>query len=186
MKDKYSIVFIPKNEIVEEIKKIKLTLAKNIGWFNSKNSIAHITICEFNSSETEIKRINTQINRKVATLSSFKIFLDEFDSYPNGAFYIKPTEDSKSKMKRTMQLISNSFTTSKKYKSNDPHLSIARKLNSENLEIAKKMFQKVELSFDCNAIYLRKFNPNKKQYDIINSFPLNDDGFNTPTQLSLF
>lgn len=89
MKDKYSIVFIPKNEIVEEIKKIKLTLAKNIGWFNSKNSIAHITICKFNSSETEIKRINTQINRKVATLSSFKIFLDEFDSYPNGAFLYK-------------------------------------------------------------------------------------------------
>lgn len=57
MEDKYSIAFIPDSKTSEEVKKLKLQLADEIGWYNSKNSLAHITICEFTSTDKEIEII---------------------------------------------------------------------------------------------------------------------------------
>lgn len=51
MQHTYSIVFQPNHEIVMQLKQYKNMLADRIGWFHSKNSLAHITIAEFNASD---------------------------------------------------------------------------------------------------------------------------------------
>lgn len=168
MENKYSLAFIPDNIVTDEIKKIKLQLADEIGWFNSKNSLAHITICEFTSTEIEI--IKKQISRITASFSPFDVELVDYDSYPNGAFFIKPSEKSKEDLKKIMKNLTASLTIKKMYKSSDPHLSIARKLDDNKLKRASDLFQKIELMFFCDRIYLRKFNPELKQFDVIESF----------------
>jgi hypothetical protein len=47
MEKQYAIAFHPYEEIIEKVKEIKMDLATKIGWYNSKNALAHITICEF-------------------------------------------------------------------------------------------------------------------------------------------
>lgn len=168
MEEKYSIVFMPDNATIEEVKKMKLQLAEKIGWYNSKNALAHITICEFHSSDIEI--IKKQIYRIASTCSPFEVELDGYDSYPNGAFFIKPSEHSKVALKNIMKKITTSLILKQIYKSNEPHLSIARKLDHEKLSIAYNLFLKTTLHFQCDKVYLRKFNSNLKQFEIIDSF----------------
>lgn len=186
MEDKYSIAFIPDSKTSEEVKKLKLQLADEIGWYNSKNSLAHITICEFISTDKEIEIIKKKIARITKTFTPFQVLLNGFDSYPNGAFYISPSENSKKGLKKIMKSLTSSLIEKKMYKSNEPHLSIARKLSLEKLAIAHKLFQETELSFQCDKIFLRKFNPNIKQFEIINSFDFNSEPCSEGIQGTLF
>mgnify|MGYP003679080430 CR=1 FL=1 len=169
MENKYSLAFIPDDIVIDEVKKIKLQLADEIGWFNSKNSLAHITICEFTSTEIEIIKI--QISRITASFSPFDVELVDYDSYPNGAFFIKPSEKSKEDLKKIMKILTTSLTIKKMYKSSEPHLSIARKL---------------EVNFWCESVFLRKFNPDLKQFEIVDSFQFKGEKSTEIIQGTLF
>jgi 2'-5' RNA ligase len=184
MENKYSITFIPDAIVIDKVKEIKLRLADNIGWFNSKNSLAHITICEFTSNEIEI--IKNQISRITATFSPFNVKLVDFESYPNGTFFIKPSKDSKEDLKKIMKNLTASLTIKKMYKSSEPHLSIARKLDNEKLKIAIDLFQKIELTFLCTSVFLREFNPSLKQFEVIDSFLFKSEKPNHAIQGTLF
>lgn len=184
MENKYSIVFIPNTTIINEVKKMKIQLSDKIGWFNSKNSTAHITICEFSSSEIDV--IKNQISRITANFSPFEVKLVDYDSYPNGAFFIKLSENSKDDLKKIMKNLTATLIIKNMYKSNDPHLSIARKLDAERLKIASILFQKTELTFLCDRVYLSKFNPEIKQFEIIDSFLFKSEKSNDNIQFNLF
>ncbi len=186
MENKYSLAFIPDSNTIEEIKKMKLQLGDKIGWYNSKNSLAHITICEFSTTENNIEIIKKQINRKTSTYSPIEIELNGFDSYPNGAFFIKPSEDSKSELKNMMKSLTNSLTIKDMSKSSNPHLSIARKLDDQKLNTANNLFQNINLSFLCHSVFLRKFNPSIKQFEIIDSFEFKNENSSEEIQGSLF
>jgi 2'-5' RNA ligase len=184
MENKYSLAFIPDDIVIDEVKKIKLQLADEIGWFNSKNSLAHITICEFTSTEIEI--IKNQISRITASFSPFDVELVDYDSYPNGVFFIKPSEKSKEDLKKIIKILTASLTIKKMYKSIEPHLSIARKLDVEKLKIANNLFQKIEVKFLCERVFLRKFNTNLKQFEVIDSFQFKGEKSTQVIQGSLF
>ncbi|HTG66540.1 MAG TPA: hypothetical protein VL859_09210, partial [Flavobacterium sp.] len=62
MQNRYSLVISPSEEIIALVKTMKEELAKEIGWFHSKNSLAHITINEFMATENEIEIIKKQLN----------------------------------------------------------------------------------------------------------------------------
>ena len=61
MQHTYSIVFQPNQEIVMQLKQYKNLLAHRIGWFHSKNSLAHITIAEFNASSEQLPIFTKQL-----------------------------------------------------------------------------------------------------------------------------
>lgn len=184
MENKYSIAFIPDDSVIEEVKKMKLHLANEIGWYNSKNSLAHITICEFTSTEIEI--IIKQISRIIAGFIPFEVKLKGFDNYPNGAFFIKPSEKSNDDLKKIMKELNSSLNIKKMYKSSEPHLSIARNLDPEKLTIAQKLFEETELSFQCDKVFLRKLNLDKKQFEIVNSFEFKSEPSSQEIQGTLF
>lgn len=186
MEEKYSIVFMPNLTVIEEVKKRKLQLAEKIGWYNSKNAVAHITICEFHSTETKIGILKKQIDRIASSFSPFEVELNEYSSYSNGTFFIKPSENSKVELKKIMKELTTSLAIKKIYKSNEPHLSIARKLNPENLSIASNLFQQIALSFLCDSIALRKFNSNLKQFEIVTTFPFKNENNLHNKQTTLF
>ena len=187
MQNRYSLVISPSEEIIALVKSMKEELAKEIGWFHSKNSLAHITINEFMASDTEIEIIKKQLNSIAESLKPVQVRLNAFDNYPNGAFFIAPDAVSKIDLKEIMKHINQSFRIRTILKNNEPHLSIARKLSPENIALSYRLFSEtINLNFLCNSIALRLFNPEIKQFEIIDYFEFKDNPKPTLVQGTLF
>jgi 2'-5' RNA ligase len=171
MEKKYSVVIHPSEEIIEAIKLMKELLATEIGWFNSKNSIAHITICEFTIDDSQIDKLKQKLIKVCDSFTPFEVLLDHFGSYESGAFFIAPNEESKENLKPIMKKTQEALQLSNLKKSSDPHISIGRKLTPENLKIASQLFTTIAMDFSCKEIILREFDPVRKQFFVIDSIP---------------
>ncbi|RED22467.1 2'-5' RNA ligase [Flavobacterium cutihirudinis] len=185
MKKTYSVVFYSK-ALVEPVKELKDRLRIKIKWYNSCNSEAHITICEFEIDESQLDAIKQKLSQISDTFTPFQVVLNHFDSFPNaGAFFIGVTEESKKNLVPIMKKTHETFK-SLKHKSDIPHLSIGRRLTPENLKIASEIFTTIDLQFECNEIVLREFDPKVKQFFVIDSFPFGSNPEPELVQGSLF
>ncbi|MCV9933951.1 2'-5' RNA ligase family protein [Flavobacterium sp. LS1R47] len=171
----YSVAIYPPEPIIAIIKAMKEQLAKEVGWFNSKNSVAHNTICEFKVSDKELELVKSKLNRLCDSFEPFEIQLDRFNSYTNGAFVITPNEVSKNKLKPIMKRVQQSLLITNMKKSDNPHLSIARRLSPENIKIANQIFTTVDINFVCDNIVLRQFDDTIKQFIVIDTFKFNSN-----------
>lgn len=187
MENRYSIVISPPEAIIDLVKTMKNELSQEIGWFHSKNSLAHITINEFMAHESEIENIKKQLASICETLAPIQVHLNTFNHYPNGAFFIAPDEVSKIELKAIMKHVNQYFRVKTLFKNSEPHLSIARKLSSEYISKSYKLFSKpIDLNFDCVGVTLRQFNPNVKQFEIITHFDFKNKPKPTFEQGTLF
>lgn len=187
MQSLYSIVIHPSEDIIALVKTMKEELAEAIGWFNSKNSIAHITINEFEADAKAIERIKKQLLQITDALEPVTVHFDGYGSYPNnGAFFIAPDTVSKQQLKVIMKAINDGLTIKAMFKSSEPHLSIARRLTPEKTAIANSIFTTMALHFLCDSVVLRKFNAERKQFDVTDTFQFNSNKQTAGTQGSLF
>ncbi|MCD9575083.1 2'-5' RNA ligase family protein [Flavobacterium soyae] len=171
MEKKYSAAIYPSQDVIDSIKTMKNYLKSKIDWYNSSNSVGHITICEFTITESEIDKYKQKLFKVCDTFTPFQVHLDHFGSYDNaGAFYIAPNEESKNNLKPIMKKIQESLKPLKLKKSDDPHMSIGRKLTPENLKIASQLFTTIDIDFSCKEIVLRELDPVKKQFFVIDTF----------------
>jgi 2'-5' RNA ligase len=175
MEKHYSVAIYPSEEVIALVKSMKEELAQEVGWFHSKNSVGHITICEFKTTAAAIEIIKNQLRIVCNTLKPVEVCLNEFDSYPNGAFFISPNNNSKKSLKPIMKRVQESLHKLNMQKSDDPHLSIARRLTPKKLERAKSLFILIDVHFLCDSIVLRKFDKNIKQFFAIDEFKFNDN-----------
>lgn len=145
---------MPPEAIIQEIKVMKLQFAEAIGWFHSKNSLVHSTICEFEIDGNESAQIAVQITQACTYLKSQVVIFDHFDYFEkNGAYFIAPNTESEEFLKTAMKIINKKITPKGKVTSSLPHLTIARRLSTENQAIAKKLFQEIDLSFLCKSVF---------------------------------
>lgn len=165
-KPQYSIVILPPQEGIKYVADLKNELNAKIGWYNSRNAKAHVTICEFTADIDELERIINDLKEIASYETPQRLTFDGVDSYANGAVYLKPNAQTKAPLTELMVRVQKNLGITNQYKSKSPHMSIGRKMNEENVEIALNMFANAKLEFICNNLVLRKFNPNKKQYDI--------------------
>ncbi|WPR70657.1 2'-5' RNA ligase family protein [Flavobacterium sp. NG2] len=187
MQNRYSIVISPPDEIIALVKSMKEALAKEIGWFHSKNSLAHITINEFMATENEIESIKKQLYNICDAIQPKTVSLDHFDTFPNGAFFLAPDEVSKTNLKHILKQFNQSFKVKTLFKNSEPHLTIGRQLKSEHITIAYRLFSNpIAIQFVSDSIALRLFNPTKKQFEIIDRFDFNDNPKPTLEQGRLF
>ncbi|MGQ7944691.1 2'-5' RNA ligase family protein [Flavobacterium sp. WC2509] len=154
---------------------MKDQLANEVGWYNSRNSVGHITICEFTATDEIIEIIKKQISQLCNSLSPINVNVNTFGSFPNGAFFIAPDSDSKKDLKHIMKHFNKSLRLHNMKKSDNPHLSIARRLSPENLEKANQFFNAINLDFICDSVVLRQFDENVKQFFVIDTFPFTDN-----------
>lgn len=169
--EKYSLVFQPCEKVIAAVKSIKESLKAKIGWFSSCHSLAHITICEYYADRDGLSYIKKQVEEVLKYEHSQYVYFDEYSAFPkSGAFFIAPALKSKQFLKLKMQAITNVDFATQLYKSEEPHLTVGRKLDQEKLAIAFEHFKSIDLDFFCSSIFLRKFNPIRKQYDIIEEF----------------
>lgn len=179
MQNRYSIVISPPDTIIALVKSMKEQLAEEIGWFHSKNSLAHITINEFMATDTEIEDIKRQLTVICDTLEPIAVHFDSFDTYPNGAFFIAPDEASKTGLKKVIKQIHQSLLVPTLFKNSEPHMSIARQLKPKGISSAYRLFIYTDLNFVCDSVSLRRFNPTLKQFEITDRFEFgnNPDSF---------
>ncbi|WP_035651020.1 2'-5' RNA ligase family protein [Flavobacterium sp. ASV13] len=187
MEKTYSVVFHPSPEVIDAIKTMKDFLRSKIKWYNSCNSVAHITICEFTIDESQFGNFNQKLVKICNTFSSSTVYLNDFGSYQNsGAFFINPNEDSKNNLKPIMKKIHETLKSLKLKKSDDPHISIGRRLTPENLKIASQLFTTINMDFLCDKIVLREFDPVVKQFFVIDTIPFGNNPELEFVQGSLF
>ncbi|MBS7256589.1 2'-5' RNA ligase family protein [Flavobacterium branchiicola] len=187
MEKKYSVAIYPSLEVINSFKTMKEDLKSKIGWYSSSNSIAHITICEFTIDDSEIEKHKQKIFKICDTFTPFPVHLDHFDSYENsGAFFAAPNEDSKNNLKPVMKKTQETLKSLKLKKSDDPHMSIGRRLTPENLKIASQLFTKINIDFLCQEIVLRELDPIKKQFFIIDTYKFGSNPEPEFVQRSLF
>ncbi|SDX46052.1 2'-5' RNA ligase family protein [Flavobacterium degerlachei] len=169
--EKYSIVIHPSEPVISLIKSMKEALANEVGWFHSKNSVGHITICLFTAMDPTVKTVKDKVQKLCSGLEPVPVCLNEFGSYPNGAFYIAPDSISKKRLIPIMKQVHESLNFIPDLQINeDPHLSIARGLSPHKLRRAKSFFKIIDINFVCDTIVLRKFDKNIKQYIITDTF----------------
>lgn len=186
MEKTYSVVFYS-NTIVEPVRKMKDFLRSKIKWYNSCNSEAHITICEFTIDESQLDSIKKKLIKICDSFTPFTVYLNDFGCYENaGAFYIAPDKDSENNLKPIMKKIQETLKSLKLKKSNDPHMSIARRLTPENLKTATELFTTIEMNFLCDSVVLREFDPVVKQFFVLDTFPFGSKPQEEFVQGSLF
>ena len=168
---KYSVVFNPSETVIEAVKELKEQLSTKIGWFPSKNSLAHITICEFDYELATYENIKSRITTFCRYQNPFDVTFNAFENFTNGAFFIAPDTESKNKMADIMKEIPKQIQFPVNHKSSEPHISIGRQLSAEQLKEAYNMFQEINLNFTCEGITIRVFNPERKQYDVLETIP---------------
>lgn len=187
MEKKYSVAIYPSQDVIDAVKTMKEYLKSKINWYNSCNSVAHITICEFTIDDSQIDIFKQKLFKTCDTFTPFSVHLNHFSFYENsGAFFIAPNEDSKNKLKPVMKKIQETLKSLKLKKSDDPHLSIGRKLTAENLKIASQLFTTIDIGFLCKEIVLRELDPVKKQFFVIDTFTFNGNTQPEFVQGSLF
>ncbi|AWI25872.1 2'-5' RNA ligase family protein [Flavobacterium pallidum] len=190
MIERYSIVLYPPPEIVEIVRQLKLELKSKIGWFASVNSEAHITICEFAGENSEFQKAMSYLEKFADAASPASVCFNTLGSFPNGAFYLSPDQVSRYYMVSLMKSFAKSFPVKPLFIVDNPHMSIGRKLKPAALAAAFELFsgRNLELYYICNRISLRKFNPERKQFDVVAHFYFKgaEDGLNETSQLALF
>jgi hypothetical protein len=187
MEKKYSVVFHPSDDGIAVIKKIKLDFFNVIGWYSSCNSVAHITIGGFKANENQLDNYRKKLFKIADTLTPVQVHLDHFDAYEESrAFFLSPDEKSKIDLKPVMKKIQEALHISSKDRSDDPHISIGRNLTPENIKIARDLFTTITMDFLCDAIILREFDPFKRQYFILETFPFGSNPQPELVQGSLF
>jgi 2'-5' RNA ligase len=172
MLQKYSIVFQPTEPIIEKVKALKQELSNSIGWYHSKNALAHITICELTLDDSKISSLTTELTKICEYINPVTTHLNSFSSFPNGAFFIKQDEVSSKLYTSIMKTIHSSLAFKLSHKSTNPHLSIARKLTPENVSVAYKLFPTIDLKFICDTIAIRELDNDKGQYQLAKEIKL--------------
>lgn len=187
MEKKYSVAIYPSQEVIDSVKTMKDYLKSKIDWYNSCNSTAHITICEFTIDESEIKKYKQKLFKVSDTFTPFQTYLDHFGAYENsGAFFTAPNENSKNLLKPILKKVQEVLKPLKLKKSDDPHISIGRKLTPENLKTASQLFTTIDIDFLCKEIVLRELDPVKKQFFVIDTFAFGSNPEAEFVQGSLF
>ena len=170
MQHRYSIVISPPDTIIALVKSMKEALAEEIGWFHSKNSLAHITINEFMATDSESEGIKKQLVNICATLRPIEVYFDQYDHYPNGTFFIASETHSKRRLEKIIRKIHQSLQLEHLFQNNEAHISVGRRLKPKEIATAHILFPSIDMHFVCNNITLRRFNPKIKQFEIINRF----------------
>ncbi len=176
MEELYSIAICPPDYVSQQVRTMKKLLATKIKWYNSVNSDAHITFNNFHANNNKIFLIEKMLCHFTTTLIPFTLSFDNFGFFANGAFFLSPDKTSQQTLINVMKKCHSQMPFPMKYKSINPHMSIARKLNSNQLALAGELFSpmKISINFLCERITLRKFNEQIKQYEAYKHFPFNN------------
>lgn len=189
MIQKYSLAIQPNEPVLSRVKEMKQQLRHAIGHYGSANSEAHISLFEFELDAKKYSIALSYFKKVIAGFAPFHIIyegLSHFKHLPYFTFYVKLDGSSSQTIVNYCKQIKKASPYSLINKYNSPHMSVGRKLSKEGLDIASELFTEFNATDLCEAFVIRKFNSQRRQYDIVEIIPLLNDMYAADTQLSLF
>ncbi|MDM1296199.1 2'-5' RNA ligase family protein [Sphingobacterium sp. N143] len=174
---KYSFVFQPDAAGIDLVagykQRLRTALAerfpdKSKGWYHSCNSKAHVTICAFGANEEKLALAMVELQKALCYEHSQYVYFDHFAAFAGGAFYIAPTVHARSYLRdRARKVIRALDRFDLMEISDEPHISIGRRLEPEKIAVADEVLRTVDLSFMCSGVHVRRFNADLGQYEVI-------------------
>ncbi|MBC6112141.1 hypothetical protein ACFOG5_07250 [Pedobacter fastidiosus] len=170
-KEQYSIVVYPHKEIIGKVKAIKDVLADKVGCYASRNSEAHITIVEFEANPNEFVFYKLYVldfcySQKAQNVS----FNNLVTSNGTKAIVLLPSIGSKLYMRDLLRNFRIGLKSMDVVNGSGAHISIGRKLTPNQIKDANNIFEEISLDFVCEKIAVRKFNPLRRQFEVIYQF----------------
>jgi 2'-5' RNA ligase len=171
----YAIAISPPQHVQETVRAMKLQLAKHIGWYNSKNSEAHISFNAFAATGIQLLKLEKYVKEFCSMETPLNVRFAYLASYPHNddqhTLYLAPNADSKKMLAALMRRFHKQVPIPTR-KMNDPHMTIARGISAEHLQAALELWkgQSVDLAFEVNELVLRELDETEQQYFIKQRF----------------
>lgn len=170
-KDWYSIVVYPHSEAISDVKVLKDTLWSKIGWYASRNSKAHITVIEFSADQYELDFYIRQLEKFCYAQKQQEVIFDQLSfSKFSRAIVLLPSDSSKPYLSDLLKRLRKQLKTSYTVKGSNAHISIGRELSSSQIDRTESLFDHVNVRFNCDTIAIRKFDKNRRQFEVIKAF----------------
>ncbi|ARS39330.1 hypothetical protein CA265_06555 [Sphingobacteriaceae bacterium GW460-11-11-14-LB5] len=172
-KDRYSIVVHPHQEAINDVKVLKDILWFKIGWYNSRNSEAHITIMMFWADQYELECCKKRIEKICRSQRPKEVIFDSLSvSKFSHAVVLLPNDSSKPYLNDLLKIFRKGLKTNYAVNGANAHISIGRELSSAQIDQAAHLYGNINLEFNCDTIAIRKFDKVKQQFVVINEFKL--------------
>jgi hypothetical protein len=192
-KELYSVVVYPNDAGKDAVAKMKDALAAKLGRaYASRNSKAHVTICEFLAHPAELSIIKEYVKQFCKTAGRQDVRFSQIYSF-HSTSYIAPDDQTDQYFKSLLKAFKKSFPFHRRLFgvkfSSGAHISIGRLLDLSQIEIAGKLFndRKADVRFQADGLVIRKFDAEVKQYRDIAGFKFKAEVGAIPQyQLSLF
>lgn len=88
----------------------------------------------------------------------------------NGAVVLLPSINSKRYLRDLLKSFEDGLKSIDFVGGAGAHISIGKKLTPNQIKIANNVFDEINLNFVCEKIAIRKFNPLRKQFEVIYEF----------------
>ncbi|MBL7711366.1 MAG: 2'-5' RNA ligase family protein [Chitinophagaceae bacterium] len=170
----YSIAICPPSEVTCYVRELKEELRLRIGHYPSCHSEAHLSLTHFTADERAARRWLLVLEKCCAGVSSFEFRLKGVRAFSQGTVYMMPDAESRERFLGLCGQIRQASGRLKKHPfSLTPHLTIARQLDEQQLDTAFRVLmpKAVATRFLCSDIALRKFDPDRGQYTIVQRIP---------------
>ena len=168
---KYWVGICPPARTEELVATLKQELKEKIGWYASVNSKAHITFCEFYDDMGKLSSMENYLTGFCTNLENFTVTLNHAKRL-HKAYCLFPDDNSNDQLIGLMRQFHTNRPFATETKSIHPHLSIGRQFTEEQLTIAESLLAErvFNIEFVCSNLTIRKFNTDKKQYDVYRCF----------------
>ena len=184
--NEYSVAICLPPEAEQIVAGLKDRLAQEIGWYPSRDSRAHITICHFFADGAQLERWKAYVATFCSNQKPFEIVLDHVAQFrDSNTIYLALDKSSQQLTAAMMKAFNKGAKFQDKKTTSRPHVTIGRSIQKDKMERAQALFrnESFDIRFVSKEICIRKLNHDKGQYDILKpSFPLEGKAY----QLGLF
>ncbi|WP_421774612.1 2'-5' RNA ligase family protein [Gracilimonas sp.] len=168
--NEFLILIEPPKNVNDYVSILKKELKDEFGSFKSDKSKAHITVSNFLVTQKRMDDVLSKIQRRVSLFSTFEMRLQDFKIFESGnTFYIgvEPSHSYNSMINEFKALKKEVVKTAKFYSSTTPHLTIARKLDSDVFKQIRERFLEKPFyyTFDVKRLIVLTRSSAKESYE---------------------
>ncbi len=169
--NEFLILIEPPKNVIDYVSILKKELKEEFGSFKSEKSKAHITVSNFLVTQKRMDHVLSKIERRISLFSTFEMRLQDFRTFDSGnTFYIgvEPSHTYNSIINEFKALKKEVVKTAKFYSSTTPHLTIARKLDSNVfIQIQQRYLEKpFRYTFDVQKLTVLTRSQSNQKYEI--------------------
>ncbi len=175
--NQFLTIISPPEEIIEYVHALKEDLARQYGDFESRNSIAHITLNSFLIADSRSPFVLSAIMRRLSNFGTFRLEIRDFDFFNDTQkvfLNVNPSVDFDRMVGEYDELNRNFIKTKKFTASKRPHITIGKKLNPHSFDEIRESFSNMTFNYEfpVDRLEVLSYNLIEKRYNPYCEIPL--------------